>query len=190
MIEKPLIYFKKDIEWRTWLSENHHSSSGVHLVFYKVKSDKESMRWEEAVKVALCFGWIDSTVKKIDHEKRKQYFSPRNPKSTWSKLNKSYIKKLVATNLMHQSGLDKIAFAKKNGSWSALDDVENLVIPKDLQEYFNSNKIAFTNYQNFSPSYRKNYLSWLNSAKRDATREKRISEIMQLCEANIKSKEN
>ena len=188
MIEKPLLYFKNDTNWRAWLSENHHSSSGVHLVFYKVKSDKESMRWEEAVKVALCFGWIDSTVKKIDDEKRKQYFTPRNPKSAWSKLNKTYIVALLSDDLMHQSGLDKIKLAKQNGAWTFLDEVENLIVPEDLQQCFDANNIVFTNYENFSPSYRKSYLYWLKSAKRAITREKRIAEIICLCEENIKSK--
>lgn len=188
MIEKPILYFKKDIEWRAWLLENHHVSTGIHLVFYKVKSDKESMRWEEAVKVALCFGWIDSTVKKIDDEKRKQYFSPRNPKSAWSKLNKTYIKELMKSDLMYQSGLFSIKTAKTNGSWTALDAVENLIIPFELQTAFDKNFIAFENYTNFSPSYRKGYLYWLNEAKREATRESRITEIIRLCQKNIKSR--
>ena len=188
MIDKPLLYFKKDTDWRAWLSENHHSSKGVYLIFYKVKSNKESMRWVEAVKVALCFGWIDSTVKKIDDEKRKQYFTPRNPKSAWSKLNKTYITALIADDLMHQSGLEKIKIAKQNGSWTALDAVESLIIPEDLQLCFDVNPIAFSNYKNFSPSYRKSYLYWLYSAKRAVTREKRLAEIIGLCEENIKSK--
>ena len=190
MIEKPLLYFKKDLEWRAWLLKNHHASTGVHLAFYKVKSNKESMRWEEAVKVALCFGWIDSTVKKIDDEKRKQYFSPRNPKSAWSKLNKTYIKELMKSDLMHQSGLKKIAFSKTNGSWTALDAVENLIVPTELQTAFKKNAIAFENYTNFSPSYRKGYLYWLHEAKREATRERRIAEIIRLCKENIKSRDN
>ncbi len=190
MIEKALFYFKNDVEWREWLLKNHSSFDGVHLIFYKVDSEKVSMRWEEAVKVALCFGWIDSTIKKIDHEKRKQYFSPRNPKSAWSKLNKTYIKELIATNAMHQSGLDKIKFAKKNGSWTALDAVENGIIPPELQTAFGKNSIAFENYTNFSPSYRKGYLYWLHEAKREATRERRIAEIIRLCKENIKSRDN
>ncbi len=188
MVEKPLLYFKKHSEWRTWLQENHSEHKGVYLVFYKVENKEESMRWEEAVKVALCFGWIDSTVKSLGDGKRKQTFTPRKEKSVWSALNKRYIKELVTDNLMHQSGIDKINIGKKNGSWTALDDVENLVIPKELQEAFNENQIAFKNYQGFAKSYKKGYLYWVNQAKREATREKRILEIMKLCEQNIKSR--
>lgn len=189
MKEREELYFKNDIEWRTWLEKNHDKSSGVHLIFYKVSSDKESMRWEEAVKVALCFGWIDSTVKKLDDERRRQYFCPRKPKSVWSKVNKTYLVELTAEGKMHESGTQKMIDAIKDGSWTALDDVENLVIPKELQTAFDKHPKAFENYQNFSPSYRKSYLYWLNQAKREATREKRIAEIIRLCAENIKSRD-
>lgn len=189
MKDREELYFKNAAAWREWLKHNHDASTGVYLIFYKVSSDKESMRWEEAVKEALCFGWIDSTVKKLDHERRRQYFCPRKPKSVWSKLNKSYIVELIAENKMHESGSLKMIAAIKDGSWTALDDVENLIIPQDLQTAFNKAPQAFQNYQNFSPSYRKSYLYWLNQAKRETTREKRITEIIRLCNENIKSRE-
>ncbi|MCB0383525.1 MAG: YdeI/OmpD-associated family protein, partial [Psychroserpens sp.] len=148
----------------------------------------DSMRWEEAVKVALCYGWIDSTVKSLGNGKRRQYFTPRNEKSVWSALNKKYIEELISENLMHESGLKKIEIGKQNGSWSALDDVENGIIPKDLQKAFDKNPKALENYNNFAPSYRKSYLYWLNQAKRKTTRENRIVEIIRLCNANIKSR--
>ena len=141
-------YFKTDKEWRDWLHENHKSFTGVYLIFYKVEHEKDSMRWEEAVKVALCYGWIDSTVKSLGNGKRRQYFTPRNEKSVWSALNKKYIKELTRENLMHDSGIAKIELAKQNGSWNALDDVENLVVPSDLQNAFNKNPFAYKNYQN------------------------------------------
>lgn len=188
MKEKPLLYFKNDTEWRDWLHENHTQYEGVYLIFYKVASETDSMRWEEAVKVAICYGWIDSTVKKIDDDRRKQLFTPRKDKSVWSKLNKSYIEELHAQKLIHESGLKKIEIAKQNGSWESLDAVENLEIPLDLQAAFEKNEKAFSNYTNFSKSYRKSYLYWLNQAKRTATRENRIQEIISLCEKNIKSR--
>ena len=188
MEDKELLYFQRDVDWYDWLQKNHDQSKGVYLVFYKIETGIPSMRWEEAVKVALCFGWIDSTVKSLGDGKRRQYFCPRNPKSVWSALNKKYIKELTASNLMHDSGWAIIEIGKKNGSWTALDDVEKGIIPEDLQVAFDQNKTAFQNYQNFARSYRKSYLYWLNQAKREATRQKRITEIIQLCEANQKSK--
>ncbi len=189
MQKKEELYFKNDIEWRNWLSKNYTNSQGVYLIFYKVENKEPSMRWEEAVKVALCFGWIDSTVKSLGNGKRRQYFCQRNHKSVWSALNKKYIKELSASNLIHKSGLEIIKIGKKNGSWSALDDVEKGIIPEDLQVAFNKNKTAFENYKNFAPSYRKSYLYWIKQAKRETTREKRIIEIIRLCKENIKSRD-
>ena len=186
--EKPELYFTRDVDWYNWLLKNYDASNGVYIILYKLETNIPTMRWEEAVKVALCFGWIDSTVKSLGNGKRRQYFCPRNPKSVWSALNKKYINQLVAENLIHESGLKKIEAAKQNGSWTALDDVENGIIPKDLQFEFNKNNIAFNNYQNFAKSYRKSYLYWLNQAKREETRQKRIVEIIKLCAKNIKSK--
>ena len=145
------------------------------------------MRWEEAVKVALCFGWIDSTVKNLGDGKRRQYFCPRKTKSVWSALNKRYIQELIEAGLMHESGRKTIELAKQNGSWTALDDVEKGIIPDDLQNAFNANPKALENYLNFAPSYRKSYLYWLNQAKRETTRQKRVAKIVELCAANIKS---
>jgi uncharacterized protein YdeI (YjbR/CyaY-like superfamily) len=186
--EKDHLYFKNAQEWRKWLHDNHNSSTGVYLIFYLVDSTFESMRWEEAVQVAICYGWIDSTVKKLDDERRRQMFTPRKAKSVWSKLNKTYIEKLTAEGLMHESGLQKIEIAKQNGSWTSLDAVENHEMPEDLSLAFQQNKKAFDNYNNFSPSYRKSYLYWLNQAKRDETRANRIAEIIRLCEQNIKAR--
>ena len=188
MTTLPELYFKTDIGWRAWLEENHNTSTGVYLIFYKVASIEPSMRWEEAVKVALCFGWIDSTVKKIDDERRRQYFCPRNEKSVWSKLNKTYIEILLSDNLIHESGLKKIEIAKRNGSWTALDAVEKGIIPEDLEKAFSLHIEAYKNYQNFAPSYRKSYLYWLNQAKRQETRNNRILQIIKLCSKNIKSR--
>ena len=183
-------YFKIDVEWRLWLSKNYNLSKGIYLIFYKVENEEESMRWEEAVKIALCFGWIDATVKSLGAGKRRQYFCPRKQKSVWSAVNKNYIQNLIADNLMHQSGLDIIEIAKQNGSWTALDPVEKGIIPNDLQIAFAKNETAFNNYNNFAPSYKKSYLYWIHQAKRETTRQKRITEIIQLCKANKKSRGN
>ncbi|MGW9686684.1 YdeI/OmpD-associated family protein [Flagellimonas sp. 2504JD1-5] len=188
MDKYPEHYFKNDTEWRDWLHKHHASSEGIYLILYKVEHTMPSMRWEEAVRVALCYGWIDSTVKSLGDGKRRQYFCPRKTKSVWSKVNKDHIKDLVKIGLMHKSGLATIEAAKKNGSWAALDDVENGVVPQDLQKAFDANKIAFQNFQNFTRSQRKSYLYWLHQAKREETRQKRIKEIIQFGEANIKSR--
>ncbi len=181
-------YFENDDEWRKWLHENHSTSDGIYLIFYSVEHEMPSMRWEEAVRVALCYGWIDSTVKSLGNGKRRQYFCPRKPKSVWSKVNKIHLKELEAKGLIHESGYKSIELAKRNGSWTALDDVENGVVPDDLQKAFKLNQKAFNNYQSFTRGQRKSYLYWLNQAKREETRQKRIKEIISLCERGIKSR--
>ncbi len=181
-------YFKNAIEFRQWLHENHTQKEGVYLIFYKVSHEKESMRWEEAVKVAICYGWIDSTVKSLGKGKRRQYFCPRKPKSVWSKVNKDHIKNLIAENLMHESGLAKIKAAKKDGSWTALDAVEKGIIPSELKVAFDKAPDAFKNFKSFTRGQRKSYLYWLNQAKRPETRNKRILEIVRLSKENIKTR--
>ncbi len=184
-----LLYFKTPQAWRDWLHDNHQSYKGVELVFYRVDSEHASMRWEEAVQVAICYGWIDSTVRKVDDERRKQLFTPRKVKSAWSKLNKSYVDQLLAAGLMHDSGLKVIEAAKHNGAWTGLDAVENLEMPADLVAAFAMNQTALNHYSAFSPSYRKSYLYWLNQAKREETRLARIAQILTLCEQNIKARQ-
>jgi uncharacterized protein YdeI (YjbR/CyaY-like superfamily) len=184
------LFFERHTDWYEWLLNNHNQSKGVYLIFYKLELNVATMRWEEAVKVAICFGWIDSTVKSLGNGKRRQYFCPRNPKSTWSALNKKYVEELTIKGLIHVSGFNLIDIAKETGTWSAMDDVENGIIPDDLKIAFNQNSIAFENYQNFAKGYRKNYLSWLHSAKREETRNKRIAQIIELCANKIKSRDN
>lgn len=186
----PELYFERDTDWYDWLLNNHTNYTAVYLIFYKVEHHLPSMRWEEAVKVALCFGWIDSTVKSLGNGKRRQYFSPRNPKSTWSALNKKYIIELEQNNLIQEAGYKVIELAKASGKWSEMDDVENGIIPQELQDAFDANPQAFDNYQNFAKGYQKSYLSWLHSAKREATRQKRIKEIIKLCDANKKTRDS
>lgn len=181
-------YFEDDIAWREWLHENHNNTKGIYLIFYKIEHPMPSMRWEEAVRVALCYGWIDSTVKSLGDGKRRQYFCPRKPKSVWSKVNKDHLKELKTAGLIHESGLKSIKIAKENGSWTALDDVENGIIPDDLQLAFDKHQNAFKNYQSFTKGQRKSYLYWLNQAKRTETRQKRIAEIVSLCKKGIKSR--
>lgn len=184
------IHFERNTDWYDWLLNNHNKEKAVYLIFYKLEMNIPTMRWEEAVKVAICFGWIDSTVKSLGNGKRRQYFCPRNPKSTWSALNKKYVEELDQAGLIHESGRKMINLAKKTGTWTEMDDVENCVIPADLQKAFNKNQRAFENYQNFARGYKKSYLSWLHSAKREETRQKRLDKIIEFCAKNIKSRDN
>lgn len=163
-------------DWRSWLEENHIQEDFVWMIIYKKSSKKTNISWSEAVDEALCFGWIDSVKKPIDDEKYKQYFSKRKAQSTWSRVNKEKVDRLIEENKMTEAGLQCIEVAKKNGSWTILDSVENLEVPDDLQEAFDQHAGAEAYFHGLSKSDRKIILSWIVMAKRSETRNKRIQE--------------
>jgi len=154
----PTVYAKDRNEWRKWLEKNQAVSSGVWLIYYKKGSGKPSISYDEAVEEALCFGWIDSRVNALDEERYKQVFSPRKPKSSWSKLNKQRVEKLIQQGLMTPTGFEKIEAAKRDGSWSALDAIEALHLPSDLIDALEANKVAQDNFTAFSNSSKKNII--------------------------------
>ncbi|PKL79096.1 MAG: hypothetical protein CVV25_09080 [Ignavibacteriae bacterium HGW-Ignavibacteriae-4] len=164
-------------EWRQWLEENHINEESVWLVQYKVKSNKKSISWSESVDEALCFGWIDSVKRTIDDESYKQYYSKRKPNSTWSKINKDKVALFTEQGLMAEAGLLTIEVAKKNGSWTILDEVEELIVPTDLEEAFDKEVNSKDYYLSLSKSTQKMLLAWIVLAKRPETRQKRIDEI-------------
>ncbi|WP_194777644.1 YdeI/OmpD-associated family protein [Pararhodonellum marinum] len=178
---------KTRMEWRKWLEENHQSEKSVWLIIYRKESEIQSVYYPEAVDEALCFGWIDSKPNKRDENSYYQFFAKRNPKSNWSKVNKQKVDKLIAQGLMESAGTKMIEIAKQNGTWTALDEVDNLTIPDDLQELFSKNKPAFENWENFARSSRRGILEWIMNAKKAETRRKRIEETVSLAEKNIKA---
>jgi uncharacterized protein YdeI (YjbR/CyaY-like superfamily) len=174
-------------EWRNWLKKNYAREKKVWLLIYHKDSETPSVYYNEAVEEALCFGWIDSRPNKNDAESFYLSFSPRKPKSVWSKLNKDRVKKLIAEGKMHESGLKVIAQAKKTGMWDALTKIDNLEMPDDLLKAFRKNKVAFDNYKKFPPSSKKIILGWIDSAKRSETRQKRIQETIALAQENVRA---
>jgi len=176
-------------EWRKWLEENHDSKQSVWLVQYKKKSGVPTIGWSEAVDEALCFGWIDSTRKTLDHESFIQFFCKRKPNSVWSKINKEKVRKLISEGLMMKAGHESVEIAKQNGSWTILDDVEELTIPEDLEKGFETHPGAKDFFSGLSKSVRKSILQWLVLAKRLETRQKRIDEIAELAAQQLKPKQ-
>jgi len=166
-------------EWRKWLEENHQSRKSVWLIFYKSKSGKPTVKYSEAVDEALCFGWIDSKAKSLDEEKYMQFYSKRKPKSVWSKINKEKVQRLTESGLMTDAGFEAIGIAKRNGSWSILDNVELLVIPADLEAEFQKYPDSNNYFLSLSRSDKRNILQWLVLAKTNETKQKRILEIVE-----------
>jgi uncharacterized protein YdeI (YjbR/CyaY-like superfamily) len=139
------------------------------------------------VEEALCFGWVDSRPNKLDDERYMQLFSPRKAGSPWSRLNKQRVQALTEAGLMAPAGLVVVATAQADGSWTAYDAVEELVIPHDLAEALAGNPEAAQHFSQFPPSSRKNILWWITSAKRPATRAQRIAETIRLAAQNLRA---
>jgi len=175
--------------WREWLLKNHNTKQSVWLICYKAKANKPTLSWSDAVEEALCFGWIDSVRKTIDEESFTQFFSRRKPNSGWSKINKAKVEQLTAAGLMAKAGLECIDRAKENGSWSILDDVEELIIPTDLATALEGKAGSKTFFMGLSKSVRKAMLQWITFAKRPETRQKRIAELVDLASQNKKPKQ-
>ena len=170
-------YPKTKQHLRKWLEKNHLTKDAVWFIFYKKHTGKPTVAWSEAVDEALCFGWIDSKGETIDDNTFRQYFCKRKPNSTWSKINKQEIENLLSKGLMTPAGLAVIEVAKQNGSWTILDDVEELIIPQDLEEAFTKLGNSKDYFLALSKSSRKYLLQWIALAKTEATRQKRIIEI-------------
>lgn len=181
------IYFKTSAAWREWLQNNHDKTNGVWLLFFKKGTGKSSIEYEVAVEEALCFGWIDSIIKKIDDEKYVRKFTPRKDKSKWSELNKKRVEKLIQDNRMTEIGLAKIETAKRNGQWDKPDRPNiQFDIPKEFQAALGQNRKAREHFDQLAPTYQKQYIGWIAIAKRPETKEKRIKEAIDLLEKGQK----
>jgi len=184
IVELERLPFATRAEWRHWLAANHAKRLGVWLRFYRKSSAKPSVRYDEAVEEALCHGWIDSVVRSLDDESYVQLFTPRKPKSAWSRTNKERVERLIAAGLMTDAGLEKIEAARQSGSWTSLDSVEALEVPEDFRRALARNRKARSNFEKLSPSRKKQLLYRINAARRPETRKKRIDEAIAAAAAN------
>ena len=164
--------------WRTWLETHHTQPAGVWLTLYKKESGQRQMTYADAVEEALCFGWIDSHPRKVDASCFRLLFCQRKPKSVWSAVNKERIVRLRKAGLMMPAGEARIAAAQQNGSWAALDEVEALIVPTDLEAALAASDAARQYFQAFPPSARKQLLQHLAAARRPETRQQRIERIV------------
>jgi uncharacterized protein YdeI (YjbR/CyaY-like superfamily) len=182
------VYVADRAAWRRWLAEHHATSPGIWLVFDKKSSRSDRLAYGDAVEEALCYGWIDSTVRTLDDARYVQLMAPRKPKSTWSRSNKVRVERLIAQGLMAAPGLASIERAMANGAWASLDEVEALVVPADLTRALRALPAAAKNFAAFSPSARKGYLHWISQAKRPETRAHRVAHVAQFAASNQKSR--
>lgn len=172
--------------WRTWLAAHHAASRGVLLLLPRRRGTVRSVTYDEAVEEALCFGWIDGRTVPHDATLLRQHFAPRRPGGTWARSNKERVERLEREGRLTEAGRRAIEAARRDGSWSALDEIDALVIPPDLAEAFGANPAASAAFESFSPSARRAFLWWIKSARRPTTRAQRIADTVGLAEQGIR----
>ena len=170
-----------------WFLKNHEKSVGVWVVTYKKASGRVAPRYDEMVRVALCFGWVDSVPGKVDEHRTKLYFSPRKKGSGWAATNKARVAELEAAGKLMPAGIASIEAAKNDGSWSKLDSAESAEVPLDLIDAFKRYTNSQENFDRFPLGVRKQILQWIAQAKTAPTREKRIDETARLAADNIRA---
>jgi len=177
--------FKDRDTWRAWLAENYATVESLWLVFYKKHTGKASLTYDEAVEEALCFGWIDGILKRIDDEKHMNRFCPRRKNSIWSERNKERVRRMIAAGRMSEAGFAKVREAQENGQWdkaAAREDVS--LVPVELTEALANDERARSNFEKLAPCYRRQFISWVGSAKREETRRKRVAESVRMIRRN------
>lgn len=181
------LYVTSRDEWRRWLERNHDAENEVWLIFYKKHVGKPSIPYEDAVEEALCFGWIDSIIKKIDEKKFVRKFTPRKSSSRWSELNKERVQKMIEARKMTETGMKRVREAEESGEWFKTSlPRKRLETPQYLREALMGNKRAWENFNNLANSYKRQYIGWIASAKREETRKRRLVEAIELLERNEK----
>jgi len=180
-------FFKDRTTWRRWLEKNHDKVPEVWILAFKTHTGRRCVRYEEALDEALCYGWIDSRLRRIDDERHMWRFAPRRLDSIWSLGNRRRAERLIEEGRMDAPGLKKVEAAKKSGEWDKASSPSRPPrMPKELKCALMENKKAWKNFQAFARSHRTIYIYWVSSAKREETKKKRIEEVVKRAERNIK----
>lgn len=161
--------------WRAWLAKHHRSATGVWLVFHKQHTGTTCVDYEHSIEEALCFGWVDSLVRRLDDERYARKFTPRKPGSAWSMINRRRYASLAKRGLLEEAGRvnapgAKVAVAPPRRAWVA--------VPKYVERALKQNGAAWTFFEQLAPSYRRAYIGWIDSAKRSETKERRLREAV------------
>jgi uncharacterized protein YdeI (YjbR/CyaY-like superfamily) len=185
-INNEIIFFASPLEFRGWLDKNHHKNQELWVGYYKKATGKPSMSWPESVDQALCYGWIDGIRKSIDEYSYTIRFTPRNPKSIWSAINLKRVSELTNLGLMQPSGID--VFNKRDEKKAQLYSFErdNVSLEAHFEKKFKENEKAWNFFQSQVLSYKKPAIWWINSAKQEATRLKRLEILIKDSEAGQK----
>jgi uncharacterized protein YdeI (YjbR/CyaY-like superfamily) len=176
------LYVSKRDEWRAWLEENYATETEVWLVYYKKPSPNPNIPYEDAVEEALCFGWIDSIIQKIDEEKYARKFTPRVNNAKWSESNKKRVAKMIQEGRMTEAGLAKVTFPLPGDSETSLKPkaAAELAIPEHIRQALTSDPAAWDNFNRLAPSHRRQYIRWIVSAVKEETQLKRARQAIEL----------
>jgi uncharacterized protein YdeI (YjbR/CyaY-like superfamily) len=174
----PIYHAETRAQWRSWLEHNRNTAPGVWLCSWRSVTGRPTCLYPEVVEEAICFGWIDSTVNRLDDDRGLQLLTPRKPKSSWTRLNRQRVADMEAAGLMTDAGRKAVEVARSNGWWTIYDPVEDLIEPDHLAKALDANAAARSAWDGFPPSARKMMLWWVISAARDDTRAKRIATIV------------
>jgi uncharacterized protein YdeI (YjbR/CyaY-like superfamily) len=174
----PIYHAESRAQWRAWLAANHDTARGVWLCSWRRGTDRPVCPYPDAVEEALCHGWIDATVNVLDSDRALQLMTPRKPKSSWTRLNRRRVADMEAAGLMTDAGRRAVDVARRNGSWTIYDQVEDLAEPPLLAAALDAEPLARANWDAFPPGARKAMLWWVVSAARDTTREARVAAIV------------
>jgi uncharacterized protein YdeI (YjbR/CyaY-like superfamily) len=181
------VYAADREQWRAWLEKNHSAKREVWLIYHKTRTGKPSIPYDDSVEEALCFGWIDGIIKKLDDEKFGRKFMPRTKNSRWSELNKKRAEKMIREGKTTEAGMARIREAKQSSEWyRAPSERRELEIPLFFKEALVKNKKALDYFNTLAPTYRRHFVGWISSAKREETRVKRLEEALYYLEQNKK----
>lgn len=178
------LYVTSREEWRAWLTKHHQSETEVWLIYYKKHSGRPRIAYDDAVEEALCFGWIDSIVKKMDDEKFAQKFTPRRDSTKWSEPNKRRLRKMIREGRMTEAGLAKVDPAILGEETPAKQRKGDLNIPRSVKQALMANAKAWESFRSLAPSRRKAYLRLIMDAKQEETRQQRLRETVSRLEQN------
>jgi uncharacterized protein YdeI (YjbR/CyaY-like superfamily) len=170
---------KDRAEWRRWLAKNGRRCEEIWLVFFKKAAGKPGVSYNDAVEEALCFGWIDGRKKKLDEQSYVFRFTPRKPKSAWSPSNLERVERLISEGRMQPAGLQAYNASERRAVAPLPTE-----LPKDLEQRFQKQRAAWTNYEKFPPGYRRLTAGWVASAKKEETRVKRLEKLMEFSARN------
>jgi uncharacterized protein YdeI (YjbR/CyaY-like superfamily) len=185
--DPPMLSFERQKDWAVWLDKNHATSSGVWLKLAKKASGVQSVTYDEALEVALCYGWIDGQKKSYDETSWLQKFTPRGPKSIWSKINTDKARQLIEIGKMKPAGLKAVESARQDGRWdAAYASPSKAVVPDDLQAELDRNAKARAFFATLDSRNRYAILHRIHTAKKAETRAKRIEQFVRMLEKKEK----